>query len=116
MTTQRIVTGAHYGLKGWLAQRITAVILVLYTLWLVAALAGLPKFDYANWRLIFISPFARVSTLLAVLAVVYHAWIGMRDVWMDYIKPTGLRLLLEVATIVLLAGYALWAVVILWRV
>ncbi|MEN9760773.1 MAG: succinate dehydrogenase, hydrophobic rane anchor protein, partial [Pseudomonadota bacterium] len=46
----------------------------------------------------------------------WHAWIGVRDIYMDYIKPTAIRLLLQVLTIVLLAGYACWAVIILWSV
>jgi succinate dehydrogenase / fumarate reductase membrane anchor subunit len=44
-----------------------------------------------------------------------HAWVGMRDILMDYIKPTGLRLALEVLVILVLVGCAGWAVQILWR-
>jgi succinate dehydrogenase / fumarate reductase membrane anchor subunit len=54
--------------------------------------------------------------MLAMLALCWHAWIGVRDIYMDYIKPTAVRLTLQVMTIVLLAGYAIWAINILWSI
>jgi succinate dehydrogenase / fumarate reductase, membrane anchor subunit len=115
MTTKRIVTGAHYGLRDWLGQRITAIALVLYTFYLLFAVLAVPELSYSTWYQLFLSPFMRVATLLAMLALIYHAWVGIRDVLMDYIKPTWMRLSLEIVTVVLLAGYACWAVIILWR-
>ena len=49
------------------------------------------------------------------VSLFYHAWIGVRDIWMDYVKPTGLRLTLHVVTLAALIGYAAWAAAILWR-
>lgn len=115
MTTKRIVTGARYGLKDWLAQRITAILLAVYLLYLLAvAFGSSAPLDYRNWYGIFQSPLMRVATLLAAIALIWHAWIGVRDILMDYIKPTGLRLALQVATVVALVGYAAWSAVILW--
>jgi succinate dehydrogenase / fumarate reductase membrane anchor subunit len=116
MTTKRIVTGAHYGVRDWVAQRITAIILTLYTLYLVVRVLAMPELSYASWYQLFAGPFTKVVTLLALISLVYHTWVGVRDVYMDYIKPTWLRLTLEIATIVLLLGYACWAVLILWRI
>ena len=116
MTTKRIVVGAHYGLKDWLAQRMTAVVLAVYTVVLLGSLLLLPELNYGTWAGLFATGWMKVLTLLAIAALCWHAWIGVRDIYMDYIKPTGVRLLLQVATIVLLAAYAFWAVVILWRV
>lgn len=115
MTTKRIVTGAHYGLKDWLAQRITAVILIVYLLYLLAVTFGhRGPYDYGTWYALFQSPFMKVATLLAAISLMWHAWIGVRDIWMDYIKPTSLRLLLQVLTLIVLVGYAVWTAVILW--
>jgi succinate dehydrogenase / fumarate reductase membrane anchor subunit len=50
------------------------------------------------------------------MALFFHAWIGVRDVWMDYVKPVAVRLVLQVATILWLVGCAGWAAQILWRV
>jgi succinate dehydrogenase / fumarate reductase membrane anchor subunit len=55
-----------------------------------------------------------VLTLLAMLSLFWHAWIGVRDIYMDYVKPTSIRLTLQVLTIVLLVGYAMWTFTILW--
>ena len=111
---KRVVVGAHYGLKDWLAQRMTAVAMAVYTLlWL--AIAGYHVgVDYDLWRALFANGAFRVATLLFGLALFWHAWIGMRDIWMDYIKPTALRLTLELLTVVVLLGYAGWLIDILW--
>ena len=111
----RTVVGAHYGLRGWLAQRVTAVVMVLYTLLLVVVLAAARPADYAAWKALLASGLMRFATLLFVVSVLLHAWVGMRDILMDYVKPAGLRLALHVAVICLLVGYAGWAVQILWR-
>ena len=111
---KRPVVGAHYGLKDWVAQRITAVLMAVYTLlWLAIALVH-GGIDQALWHALFASVAFRVATLLFGLALLWHAWIGMRDIWMDYIKPTAVRFSLEVITVVVLAGYAAWLVDILW--
>ena len=111
----RIVTGAHYGLRDWLAQRITAVIITLYSIILGAALLGAKPITYGMWRDFFAHGWMRVATLLFAISLAWHAWVGMRDVLMDYIKPTGLRLFLEIGTILVLAGYVAWTIQILWR-
>lgn len=111
----RTVVGAHYGLRGWLAQRISAVVMAVYTIVLVVALAAIRPADYATWKTLFGHGLMRVATLLFIASVLLHAWVGMRDILMDYVKPTGLRLALHVAVIVLLVGYAGWATQILWR-
>jgi succinate dehydrogenase / fumarate reductase membrane anchor subunit len=116
MTTSRIVVGAHYGMRDWLAQRVSAVVLLVYTLLLVGAAAFTPELNYGTWAGLFASSWMKVATLLAVIALIWHAWVGIRDIYMDYIKPTGARLVLQVATVVALIGYACWAVIILWRV
>lgn len=116
MGSKRIVVGAHYGLKDWLAQRITAIIIAVYTVVLLVALMFTPELSYGTWAGLFASGWMKVLTLLALLSVMWHAWIGVRDIFMDYIKPTGLRLFLQVATIVALVAYAWWAVIILWSV
>ncbi len=116
MTTKRIVVGAHYGLRGWMAQRITAVYMAVYTVGLLIALLMLPELNYGTWSGLFAGSVTKVFTLLAVFSLMYHAWVGVRDIYMDYIGATGIRLALQVLTLVALLGYACWAVIILWRV
>ncbi|HEX4521935.1 MAG TPA: succinate dehydrogenase, hydrophobic membrane anchor protein [Casimicrobiaceae bacterium] len=110
----RIIVGAHYGWKDWLAQRATAVVMALYTLLLLGIALYQGGIDYATWTALFAHPVFRIATLLFGLALFWHAWIGMRDIWMDYVKPAGLRLTLEVLTVIVLVGYVAWLVEVLW--
>ena len=113
---KRPVVGAHYGLRDWLAQRVTAIVMALYTFILLVCFLTGQKFDYEGWAGLFAQQWFKVFTFVALLALFYHTWVGMRDVWMDYVKPVGLRLTLQVATIMWLIGCAGWAVQIIWRV
>ncbi len=63
MTTKRIVVGAHYGLKDWLAQRVSAVVLAVYTVILLLALMAQPELSYGSWAGLFASGWMKVFTL-----------------------------------------------------
>jgi succinate dehydrogenase / fumarate reductase membrane anchor subunit len=112
---KRLVVGAHYGTTDFLAQRVTAVFLAAYVLILGAVLYVSQPNSYAAWRELFSRGWMRVATLIFVSSLVWHAWVGVRDILMDYIKPDGLRIALQVATLLLLAVYLAWTVQILWR-
>lgn len=112
---KRIVVGAHYGFRDWLGQRVTAVVLALYTLLFGYKALMLPEASYENWRALFSGGFMRFATFLFFASLFYHAWVGVRDIYMDYIKPTGVRLVLHVVTILLLIGYLGWTMQVLWR-
>jgi succinate dehydrogenase / fumarate reductase membrane anchor subunit len=111
----RIVVGAHYGLRDWIAQRATAVIMAVYSVLLVAVLLLVRPSTFEAWQAVFANGVMKFLTFLFFVSLFYHAWIGVRDLWMDYVKPTGIRLSLHVLTITLLVGYAAWAAAILWR-
>jgi len=111
----RVVVGAHYGLRDWLAQRITAAIMAVYTVIVLAVLIGGSPVNYAVWKDIFTQGWMRVATLLFAASLAWHAWVGVRDILMDYVKPAGARLTLEVAVLLVIAGYLGWTIQILWR-
>jgi succinate dehydrogenase / fumarate reductase membrane anchor subunit len=108
------VIGAHYGLRDWLAQRVTAVVMALYTLLVLVALAGLPRLDYPHWKAMWELPLMRTATVLFMLCLLFHAWVGVRNIFMDYIKPTGLRLALYAIVMLALTWFGVWTVQILW--
>ena len=112
---KRVVVGAHYGFRDWLAQRVTAVVMAVYRVVFVVAFAAARPADYAAWQAFFANGWLRFGTFLFFVSLFYHAWIGIRDVLMDYIKPVWLRLALEVAVILVLVGFGGWAAQILWR-
>ncbi len=111
----KIIVGAHYGLKDWLAQRITAVVMAAYTLIVAVLLLGQDRISYESWRGFMAGGFMRFLTFLFIVCLIWHVWVGVRDIWMDYVKPTGVRLALHVLTLLALVGYLGWAVSILWR-
>ena len=114
--SKRIVTGAHYGLRDWLAQRITGALMVLFTAAiLVQVLFSRGEIGYDLWAGIFAAQWMKALTFAIVVALVYHVWVGMRDIWMDYVKPVGLRLVLQIFTIVWLLACSGWAIQVLWR-
>lgn len=111
----RVIVGAHYGLRDWLAQRVTAVVMLVYTIVFLLALGQGPV-THASWKALFAQGWMRLATFLFVVSILIHAWIGVRNIWMDYVKHTGLRLAAQIATILWLAGCAGWAMQILWRI
>ncbi len=113
--SKRIVVGAHYGLRDWLSQRVTAALMALFTIVLVVQVLMPGPIGYDKWAGIFAAQWMKVLTFVVIVSLMYHVWVGMRDIWMDYIKPVGLRLVLQVVTIAWLLGCAGWAVQVLWR-
>jgi succinate dehydrogenase / fumarate reductase membrane anchor subunit len=113
--SKRIVVGAHYGMRDWLSQRVTAGLMALFTIvLLVQVLFGGPL-GYDRWAAIFSTQWMKVLTFVLIVALAWHAWVGVRDIWMDYVKPVGTRLVLQVFTMVWLVGCAGWAIQVLWR-
>ena len=111
---RREAVGAHYGLSDWLMQRITAVVIALYLVLLLGILMFTPGMDLASWRALFSGQAFKLATFVALISVFLHAWVGMRDILMDYIRPTGIRLTLEVIVIGALVVYTGWTIQILW--
>ena len=114
--SKRTVVGAHYGLRDWLAQRVTAVLMALFTLAIVVQLLMPGELDYYRWAGIFAHQWMKLLTFVTIVALLWHAWVGVRDVLMDYVKEVAMRLVLQVITIVWLAGCAGWALQVLWRI
>ncbi|PHV13273.1 succinate dehydrogenase, hydrophobic membrane anchor protein [Chitinimonas sp. BJB300] len=112
----RHVIGAHYGLRDWLLQRITAVVMLVYTIGLVTFLVLAAQATYEGWQTLFSLTWVRVLSTVTVIALLLHAWVGIRDIWMDYVQPLGLRLSLHVATILWLVGNFVYAVKVVWGV
>jgi len=112
--TRRQAVGAHYGLMDWLIQRVSAVLMTLYSLLLLVIALVNGGIGYELWRSLFANGAFTVASFLFMVALLYHAWIGAREIYMDYLKPVGLRLTVQAATIVLLVAYLGWTVQILW--
>ena len=108
------VVGAHYGLRDWLVQRVTAVVMLLWTLVVLGALMWNGGFDHASWKALWASDLFRLLSFLFVVSVLWHAWVGVRNIAMDYLKPVGLRLTFQVVVVAVLVAYAGWTIQVLW--
>lgn len=110
----RVVVGAHYGLRDWLIQRISAAVMAAYAVAMAAYLLSQNYVDYDLWTNLFSSQLVRTFTLLFLLCLYYHAWIGVRDIVMDYVKHAGVRLVIHTLVVLALLLYTIWSVEILW--
>ena len=95
--SRRVVVGAHYGMRDWLSQRVTAVLMALFTIVLLVQVLFGGEMGYDRWSAIFSAQWMKLLTMVVFVALGWHAWVGVRDIWMDYVKPVGARLALTAA-------------------
>ena len=110
----KLPVGAHYGLRDWLSQRVTAIVMTLYTALFLAIVLWHGGLDHATWQALFAGNAFRVATFLFIAALLVHAWVGVRNILMDYAKPTSVRLTLQIVVICVLTAYVAWSIQVLW--
>jgi len=111
------------GLSDWLVQRVSAVVILLYVICHAAVIINTPDMDYLQWRTLFADSVMKIFSLITLVALCAHAWIGMWTVATDYLttrmlgeKATFVRFLFLVICIGVLVVYLLWGIMILWSV
>ena len=111
----KTATGSHTGTGTWLVQRATALVLALVVpVLIIHYLTALPV-GFAGWQMLFAPLWVRVLLLLTMTALALHAWVGMRDIFMDYVHPVGLRLALYLVVIITLAACEITLLMALWK-
>jgi succinate dehydrogenase / fumarate reductase membrane anchor subunit len=108
------VLGARGGTGSWLLQRGTAFGMALAVPLFFGAFVLAAPLDFASWRAFVSLVPVRLALLLFGMALALHAWLGMRDIFMDYVHPVMLRLLLNSLVILALAVSVLWLAAIVW--
>lgn len=106
----------HQGLRDWAIQRATAMIMAVYIILFFIYLLIHPNLSFAEWHSLFAQPWMKIATLLTLISILYHAWIGIWTVFTDYIKSFFLRAVLEFFVLLLLATLFIWGVLIVWSV
>ena len=97
------------GLKAWAIQRLTAIYIGLFSLYLLAVLLFAAPAGYVEWKAWMGGPVISVATLLLIVCVLMHAWIGVRDVLIDYVHPIAIRAALLGVIGLSLVAMGLWA-------
>ncbi|MEM6406385.1 MAG: succinate dehydrogenase, hydrophobic membrane anchor protein [Pseudomonadota bacterium] len=103
------------GFKAWAWQRATAVYIGLFGLYLIISLLFAAPENYTAWQAWFAGPVMQITSLLFVLAILLHAWVGIRDICIDYVKPIAVRAGLLMLLALSLILYGLWAAQLLLR-
>lgn len=114
---KRHVTGAGYGLSSWVQQRVTAIIMLLLTMVFFAFIIYLAlnvNSSIASWQTAFKCSFIRIFVQLFFASLLLHAWVGIRDLWMDYVTNDGIKLTLHVLTIIWLFAGLIYSIKIIW--
>ena len=110
------------GISNWLLQRVSAIVLAAYFLFIIGFIVANPDLDYRVWSKLYSSGWMQIFSLLAVLALASHAWIGLWCVYTDYVterllgpKATFLRNSLQLLTVLIIGGYVAWTLSIFWN-
>ena len=102
------------GLKDWLIQRVTAVFFAAYSLFLLYFLLSHPQMTYDQWQALCANPAFKIASLLALIALSLHAWIGIWTVTTDYIKCCAVRISAQMVVLAWLLAQFVWGIMIFW--
>lgn len=109
------MVASQRGLREWFVQRVTAIVMGLYTLFVLGFFLVHPGLSYLEWKSLYVQPWFKIASLIVFVSVLWHAWIGLWTVLTDYVKPFWMRLLLEIAIALLLIAYGIWSVLTLFQ-
>ncbi|HLD66777.1 MAG TPA: succinate dehydrogenase, hydrophobic membrane anchor protein [Pseudomonas sp.] len=111
------------GLYDWMAQRVSAVVLAAYFIFLLGFIIASPELSYSDWHGLFAQKWMRIFSLLALVALGAHAWVGMWTISTDYLTPmalgkwaTGVRFLFQAVCGIAMFAMFVWGVQILWGI
>jgi len=102
------------GLSDWLVQRVSAVILAVYSIFMVLYLLLNPQIDFVQWSALFSGTGMRIFSLMALLSLGAHCWIGLSSVSTDYLKHFAVRFVFQMVVGLLMFIYTIWGVQLLW--
>lgn len=111
-----VLGSTHNGLRDWLFQRVTAIVMALYLVGMVGFFLTTAVVTFDQWHHLFSHVTMKVATILCVISILYHTWVGMWTVFTDYIYAYWLRLIAETLVVFLLLGTFFWTLLILWDI
>jgi len=106
----------HQGLRDWVIQRISAIFMAVYSIGLILFILCHSGMSFAAWHDLFAQQWMKIVTILFILSIMLHAWVGMWTIFTDYIKPFVIRSILNFFVLLMLIACFFWGVLILWSV
>jgi succinate dehydrogenase / fumarate reductase membrane anchor subunit len=106
----------HQGLRDWVIQRVSAVIMAIYSFGMMLFFLTHSNMDFVDWRMLFNHTWMKVATILFVISLLFHAWVGMWTIFTDYVKFAWLRFILHVLVFFALVACFFWALQIVWGI
>jgi succinate dehydrogenase / fumarate reductase membrane anchor subunit len=103
------------GIKAWFLQRITSIILISYIIFMLYS-SDISNLNFENWTKLFSNYYTKIFSLVTVISILIHAWIGLWTVTTDYLKGIYIRVLTQFLIFLLLLIYLVWSIKILWSV
>lgn len=113
MVTQ-VTSFGRSGLYDWMMQRVSAVVLSLYTIFIIGYLLLHPDLTFAQWSALFETIWMRIFTLLTLFSIGIHSWIGLWSISTDYLKATGVRFFFQSLCGLAMFIYMIWGIQVLW--
>lgn len=110
------VLGVNKGLRDWIIQRVSAILMAIYFVGLLIFIFTHSELSYAEWHTLFSRNWMKVASALVLLAIIYHAWVGVWTIFTDYVKCSWLRMILNLLVLFTLAACFFWGLLILWSV
>ena len=111
----QLLTNKYPGMRLWLSQRLTALVMAAYIILLAILLLIIQPSGHAAWHAFFAPIWFRLATLVFFMCLLMHAWLGVADVLQDYIFNKTLRAYMQIAVDIALVGYLFWLIFILWN-
>ncbi len=112
----QLLTNKYPGMRLWLSQRLSAVIMAIYIVFLIVLILVQQPAGFEDWRVVVSSIWFRFATFLFFISLFIHAWLGVSDVFKDYVFNKKLRAYLQIIVDILLAVYLVWVSIILWNI
>lgn len=104
------------GIRSWLIQRISAIFIALYLVYLLISVACFEQVDYASWHTWVSLTANKILMVLFFLSLLLHAWVGIRDVVLDYLHGFTMRFIALTAIIGSMLAMAIWLLLIITKV
>jgi len=96
------------GMKAWLIQRFTGIYIAIVAVTLAMVIWFEKPTNYQQWSALFSDPWMQTALSIFIVTLLFHAWIGLRDIILDYIHPIWIKMVIMTAVVLMLVASGFW--------